>query len=190
MNITSSTKYVSNKVLYEINTRSLLIWLSEKFFENNQQLLRKIIQKDVTDVINFANAWFKIIYDDKHKSFAFKSENKVYLRLHREYSLSEKDNHKLFNQQSSSYVIKRKIENAVYELILSQNARIHLVISITQLKSAKDDANSFDKSRFINSELVKMNKDTSAKKSYKIERILKKRIRKYEKITLKQYLIK
>ncbi len=165
--------------------------MNEEVFENNQQLLRKIIRKDVADVIDFANVRFKIIYDDKHKSFAFNSEDKVYLRLHREYSLSKKNNSKLSNQRLDSYVIKRKIENAVYELILSQNVRIHFVIFIAQLKSAKDDSNSFDRLRSTNSESVKMiDEDTSTERSYEIERILKKRMRKYEKITVKQYLVK
>jgi hypothetical protein len=191
MNILTSTKYVSNEVLYEMNTRSQLIWLNEEVFKNNQQLLRKIIRKDVADVIDFANARFKVIYDDKHKSFAFNSEDKIYLRFHREYSLSKKNNSKLSNQRSDSYVIKRKIENAVYELILSQNVRIHLVIFIAQLKSAKDDSDSFDRSRSTNSESVKMiNENTSTERSYEVERILKKRMRKYEKITVKQYLMK
>jgi hypothetical protein len=190
MNIITSTKYVSNKVLYEMNTRSQLVWLSEEVFENNQQLLRKIIRQKVVDVIDFANTRFKIIYDDKHKFLAFNSKDKVYLRLHRKYSLSKKSNFKLSNQRSSSYVIKRKMKNAVYELILSQNVRIHFVIFIAQLKSAKDDSDSFDRLRSINSESIDINDDISIKKSFEVKKILKKRTRKYEKINVVQYLIK
>ncbi len=152
--------------------------------------MRKIIRKDVIDVIDFANVRFKVIYDDKHKSFAFNSKNKVYLRLHREYSLSKKSNFKLSNQRSDSYVIKRKMKNAVYELILSQNARIHFVIFIAQLKSAKDDSDSFNRLRSINSESVDMNDDISIKRFFEVKKILKKRTRKYEKINVVQYLIK
>ncbi len=172
-----------------MNIRSQITLLVEDF-RKNQQHLREIIRKNVADVINYVNVRSKIIYDEKHKLLAFNSDDKVYLRLHREYILSEKSNHKLSNQRSDSYVIKRKVENAVYELILFENARIHFVISIAQLKSTKDDSDLFDRSRSINSDLVKMNEDTSTKRSYEVERILKKRIRKYEKITVKQYLIK
>jgi hypothetical protein len=188
MNFVTFTSFTSNQTLYEMNIKLSLMILNDHTIDNT--LSREFIRKKVADVIDFANARFKIIYDDKHKSFAFNSKDKVYLRLHREYSLSEKSNHKLFNQRFDSYVIKRKVENAVYELILSQNARIHFVISIAQLKSAKNDSNLFDKSRSINSDFVKMNENTSTKKSYEVERILKKRIRKYEKIIVKQYLIK
>jgi hypothetical protein len=189
MNTIAFTEYSLNQTLYEMNIRSQIMLLVEDF-RKNQQHLREIIRKDVADVIDYVNARFKIIYDEKHKLLAFNSDDKVYLRLHREYILSEKDNHKLFNQRSGSYVIKRKIENAVYELILLENARIHSVISIAQLKSAKDDSDFFDRSRSINPDLVKMKENTSTKRSYEVERILKKRIRKYEKITVKQYLIK
>ncbi len=142
---------------------------------------REFIRKKITDVIDFVNARFKIIYDDKHKFFAFNSKDKIYLRFHREYILLKKSNHKLFNQRSNSYIIKRKVENAVYELIFSQNARIHFVIFITQLKSTKDDSNFFDRFRSINSKFVEMKENTSTKKSYEFERILKEKIRKYEK---------
>jgi hypothetical protein len=136
--------------------------------------IRDIIRTKIANVIDFANAWFKVIYDSKHKSLAFNTSDRAYLRLHHEYYLSEKGIFKLFNQRFDSYVIKRKIENAVYELILSQNARIYLVIFITQLKSAKDDLDSFNKSRSTNSELVEMNEDTSTRRSYEIERNWKK----------------
>jgi hypothetical protein len=188
MNFITFTRFTSNQALYEVNIRLSLMTLNDHAVDST--ITRKFIRKKVADVIDFVNARFKIIYDDKHKFFAFNSEDKIYLRLHREYILSKKNNHKLFNQRSDSYLIKRKIENAVYELILSQNARIHFVISIAQLKSAKDDSNFFDRFRSINSDFVKMNEDTSTRRSYEVERILKERIRKYEKITIKQYLIK
>ncbi len=188
MNFIIFTSFTSNQTLYEVNIKLSLMILNDH--TKNSTLARELIRKKIADVIDFANARSKIIYDDKHKSFAFNSKNKIYLRLHREYSLSEKNNHKLSNQRSNLYVIKRKIENVVYELILSQNARIHLVISIAQLKSAEDDADSFNKSRLTNSDFVEMNEDTSTKRSYEVERILKERIRKYEKITVRQYLIK
>jgi hypothetical protein len=190
MNTITFTEHSSNETLYEMNTRSQLTLLNESDVVIENELTRDIIRKDVVDVIDFANARFKMIYDVKHKSFAFNTDDKVYLRFHREYSLSKKDNFKLFSQRSNSYVVKREVENVVYELILSQNARIHLVIFIAQLKSTKNDLDFFDRFRSINSELVETNENTSSKRSYEVERILKERIRKYEKISVKQFLVK
>jgi hypothetical protein len=150
MNTIAFTEYSFNQTLYEMNIRSQITLLIDDF-RKNQQHLRDIIRKNVANVIDFVNVRFKIIYDDKHKSFAFNIEDKVYLRLHNEYFLPERDNLKLFNQRSDSYTIKRKIENAVYELNLSQNSRIHSVIFIAQLKSTFG-SDSFNRLRSINSD--------------------------------------
>ncbi len=191
MNTIVFTRYSSNQTLYEMNTRSQLTLLNkDNDLHDNQKFLKEIIRKDVADVIDFANARFKVIFDIKHQSIAFNTEDRVYLRLHHEYFLLEKENIKLSHQRSDSYVIKRKIERAAYELKLSKNARIHLVISIAQLKSTENDSDFFNRSRSTNSKSVKMNEDSSTKRSYEMKRILKERIRKYENITVKQYLIK
>jgi hypothetical protein len=165
------TWHLSNRILHEwsLSLRSfyheytvlafLILWvitsrdtLLIEDFKENQQYSRKIIRKNVVDVINFANARFKIVYDDKHKSLAFNIEDKIYLQLHNEYFLLEKRNLKLSNQRFDSYTVKRKINNVVYELNLSFNTRIHSIISITQLKVVEDNSDSYNRSRSTNSE--------------------------------------
>ncbi len=155
----------------------------------NLSHIRDIVRRDVVNVIDFVNVRAKMIYDDHHKSMTFNSEDKVFLRLHHEYSLSKKSNFKLSNQRANSYTIIRKIENAAYELNLSENSRIHFVIFIAQLESASD-SNSYNRARLINSEFVEVHDDTAIKKSFEVERILKKRNRKYDKIMIVHYLIK
>jgi hypothetical protein len=189
MNTITFTEFSLNQTLYEMNIRSQITLLVEDFREN-QQHLREIIRKNVADVIDFVSVRFKIVYDDKHKSLAFNTEDKVYLRLHNEYFLLEKENFKLSNQRFDSYTVKRKIDNVVYELNLSLNTRIHSIISITQLKFVENDSDSYDRSRSTNSESVEIKDDTSIKKSFEIEKILKKRIRKYDRTKVTQYLMK
>ncbi len=189
MNTKTFTEHSSNEILYEMNTRSQLILLNEDDVVMNN-LTRDIIRKDVVNVIDFANVKAKIIYDVKHKSFAFNTDDKVYLRLHREYSLSKKKNSKLSNQRSESYIILRKVNNLTYELNISATTRIHFVISITQLKFVEDDFDSYDRSRFINSDSIETTKDILTKKSFEVEKLLKKRVRKYDRTTIIQYLIK
>ncbi len=189
MNFIIFTSFTSNQTLYEVNIRLSLMMLNDHTVDST--FVRKFIRKKVANVIDFANTRFKIIYDDKHKSLAFNSENKVYLRLHHEYSLFEKENFKLSSQRFDSYTVKRKVDNVVYELNLSFNIRIHSIISIAQLEFVEDDLDSYNRSRSTNSESVKMiNENTQTKRSYEVKRILKERMRKYEKITVKQYLIK
>ncbi len=188
MNTIAFTKYSFNQTLYEMNIKSQITLLIEDFMKN-QQHLREIIRKNVANVIDFVSVRFKIMYDDNHKSLAFNIEDKVYLRLHNEYFLFEKENLKLSNQRFDSYAVKRKVDNVVYELNLSLNSRIHLIISIAQLKSTSD-SDSYNRSRSINSRSIETDENTSTKRSYEVKRILKEHMRKYEKITVKQYLIK
>jgi hypothetical protein len=190
MNTTTFTEHSPNEILYERNTRSELTLLNiDDDFMKNQRLLREIIRKDVVDAIDFVNARFKVIFDDKHKTIVFNTENMIYLRLHQDYSLLEKENLKLSNQRFDSYKVKRKINNVVYELNLSFNSRIHSIIFVIQLESASD-SNSYNRSRSTNSDSVETMSDTSIKKSFEIEKVLKKRIRKYERTKITQYLMK
>jgi hypothetical protein len=197
MNIITSTEYSSNQMLYKhnINWKLFMIIAETNFLHEmnredvNLSHIRDIVRRDVVNVIDFVNVRAKMIYDDHHKSMTFNSEDKVFLRLHHEYSLSKKSNFKLSNQRANSYTIIRKIENAAYELNLSENSRIHFVIFIAQLESASD-SNSYNRARLINSEFVEVHDDTAIKKSFEVERILKKRNRKYDKIMIVHYLIK
>jgi hypothetical protein len=188
MNIITSTEFSSNQILYEFNTIWKLSALNEnieiEFFKN-----REIIRMNVINVIDFVSAKAKIIYDDHHKALIFNIEDKAYLRLHHEYFLLEKKNSKLSNQRSDSYIILRKIDNLAYELNLSATFCIHSIIFIAQLESTSD-SDSYERSRSINLESIEMKDDIVDKKSYEVERILKKRNKKYEKITMIQYLVK
>jgi hypothetical protein len=184
--------FFSNQILYKNNIKYKLTLLKNDLIDNSQDnlsLIREIIRKKIVDVIDFVNARSKIIFDFKHKSFAFNIEDKVYLRLYHEYFLFEKSNLKLFNQRFDSYTIKRRIENVVYELNMSNTSKIHSIIFIAQLKSASD-SNFYNQLKSTNSKLVKMKEDITIKKSYEMKRVLKKRLRKYEKITITQYLVK
>jgi hypothetical protein len=144
---------------------------------------------NVANFIDFVNVKAKILYDNHHKLMTFNIEDKVYLQLHRDYFLSEDENFKLSNQRSDSYTVLRRVDSLTYELNMSITSRVHSVISVAQLKSASD-MNPFNKSRSNNSDPVEMKDDIATKKFYEVERILKKRTQKYEKITIIQYLVK
>ncbi len=186
MNTITSTKYSSNQILYEFNIIWKLSMLNENYANTKNW---DIIRQNVAQSIDFVSAKTKVVYDRQHKSLTFNVKNKAYLRLHHEYFLLEKENSKLSNQRSDSYIILRKISNLAYELNLSETFRIHSVIFIAQLKSTSD-SDSYERSRSINFESIEMKNDIVEKKSFEVERILKKRNRKYERITMIQYLVK
>ncbi len=101
MNTIIFTDYSSNQVMYEsnINWEVFMFVDSHEMSETKSNLshICNIIRTNVINATDFANARFKIIFDDKHKSLIFNIDDKIYLRLHHEYSWSGKENLKLSN---------------------------------------------------------------------------------------------
>ena len=100
----------------------------------------------------------------------------IYLRLHQNYTIFDLFNRKLFNQRVDSFKILKTVDNnQIYRLQLSSIMKIHLMIFITQLKSATSDSNSYNKK--INDFFSMINEyvDTNTF-SYEIKRLLNKRV--------------
>ena len=149
----------------------------------------KYRQKTV-DVTAFVNVKVKIYYDARHTSLLFKTEDYAYLRLHHEYQLSIKFNKKISQQRCDSFFVKKRIDRLIYELDFSSAWRVHFIIFITQLKSISADEDFYQRFRFSHSENVKMKNDISQYKFYEVEKLIVKRIRKYNKINVTQYLVR
>ena len=96
----------------------------------------------------------------------------------------------MFNQRCESFIIKRRIDRLIYELKLSAHWRIHSIISITQLKSCFNQSNSYNRFRLNYFVFVEIEKNIDDWKFYIVERIMNKRFRKFERITVTQYMIK
>ena len=109
--------FKSREVMISINIDKMftVVSNSKSIFEEN----RFVYRKKVVDVIFFVVAKIKIVYDNRHQFLRFRFDEKTYLRLHHEYSLSFKFNRKLFNQRIDSFRIKKKMKRLVYELKLS-----------------------------------------------------------------------
>ena len=98
--------------------------------------------------MSLVNAQMKFRYDNKHKSLMFKVDDMIYLRFHKNYSLSSKFIKKLNNQYVESFFVKRRINRLVYELNLFFTSRVYLIVSITQLKSIDTVINSYQRFKF------------------------------------------
>ena len=96
----------------------------------------------------------------------------------------------MFNQRCDFFTIKRRVKRLIYEFDLSIHWRIHSMISITQLKSLFNEENFYNRSRFNYSKTMKVKNDTKNWKFYIMKRIIDKRLRKFERTTITQYLIK
>ena len=147
-------------------------------------------QRETTDVIVFVNVKIKIYYDFRHQIIFFRFDERVYLRLNHDYKLLDWFNRKMFNQKCDFFTIKRRVKRLTYELNLSTHWRVHSMISMTQLKSSFNEKNFYNRSRFNYFETMKIKNDTKNWKFYIVERVVDKRLRKFEQITIIQYLIK
>lgn len=183
--------------MYEFKVKNALTTLFNDSriitIESNLSSLNKIRLKyhqKTIDAISFINIKIKIYFDKRHLLFLMKSNNKIFLRLHKEYTLSNKNNAKLFNQRCDFFVIKRRIDRLTYELELFFKWKIHSIIFIAQLKLATKTDDSYNRYRSHYSNFVQIIDDIETKKLYEVERIIVKRIKKYEKITIAQYFIR
>ena len=104
--------------------------------------------------MSFVNAQMKFRYNNKHKSLMLKIDDIIYLRLHKNYFLFNKFDKKLFNQYINSFLVKRRINRLIYELNLFFTSRVHLIISITQLKSIDVFVDSYQRLKFDYSKFV------------------------------------
>ena len=85
---------------------------------NDIETIRFRYRTKAANVIFYADAKFKIIYNHQHVFLLLKSDDKIYLRLHHEYILSNKFNRKLFNQRCEFFLIQKRIDRLIYRLKL------------------------------------------------------------------------
>ena len=140
--------------------------------------------------MTFVNALSKARYDAIHKTLKLKIDDKMYLRLHHDYTIFDLSNHKLSKQRVELFSIIEKIDNLAFRLQLFSVMKTHFVVSIAQLKPVTRDTNSYDKtvdrdsSSIHEKQSIALIEQTSL---YEIERLLNRRIISTNRIN---YLVK
>ena len=118
-------------------------------------------------------------------------ESFAFLRLHREYHLSDHLSRKLIQQYCEPFWIQRRVSRLAYKMKLSAHWRIHPVIFIAQLESASKEANSYNRSRSSHSNSILVEGDIKKWASYEIDRLVNKRLRRYgRESVIKEYLVR
>ena len=186
------TKIASNEYNYEFKVRNVLFFLVKVTTSDVSILddIRLRYRQKTQNTISFAFVKAKIYYDIRHQSLMMNLDDKVFLKLHRRYSLLKQLNTKLFNQRIESFLIKCRVDRLIYELNLFSQWKIHSMISIAYLESASFTKDSYERSRPTHSKSIHMKEDTENWKSYVIEKMMNKRQRRYEKTMITQYRIK
>ena len=180
-----------NEIIYEFKVKKILSLLHDRdqSLVNDISARRLKYRVEATNATAFANVKVKIYYDVRHTSLLLNLDDRAYLKLNHEYQLSSKSNRKIFSQRCDLFLVKRRVDRLAYELELSNNWNIHLVVSIAQLKSHFVIANPYNRSRSNHFETIEMKGDTSRWRSWEVERIVDKRIRKYDNKNVTQYQI-
>ena len=191
--LNASTELCLNEIIYEFKVRESLSALNNNTFDISSEALSKLrllYRKKASDAISFANSSMKIYYDSRHVPLLLKPDDKTYLRLHKRYNLSNDYSKKLSAQRCDPFTVKKRVERLAYELKLSPTWRVHPVISVTQLKPVTLSSDPYNRLRPDYPDSVHVEGDTENNKSYEVEKILSKRMKKFERTNVTQYLIR
>ena len=116
---------------------------------------------------------FKIRYNFKHKFIDLKANQKMYIKFHRNYFQFDLKNRKYSKQRLKSVNILKKINRLIYKLKISKTWKIHFIISMTHLKSAFAENDSYEKQK-IKSESIEIDDDDEFD-FYEMKKIIVKR---------------
>ena len=183
-----------NEVVYGFRVREALSALTPdmtgagKGFTIEEKRFRH--RQEAADSASFAAAKAKIYYDARHTPLLLNPGDKAFLRLNRGYKLPGKPNPKLSNQRTGPFPIKRRIGRLAYELELPPEWRVHPVISVAQLEPVPKESDPYARPRPTHPPAVEMEGDTEDFKSYEVEKLVGRRIRKFGRTETIQYLVR
>ena len=107
--LVTTTGLTLNQILYWCTTRDGISLLSHKSEHIAREDQRALFRLEAADAINFVNAKAKLKYNKSHTQIYFKVGDKIYLQLHRGYTLAGAANKKLSNQWVRFFEITQKI---------------------------------------------------------------------------------
>ena len=178
----SNTDVFSNEIFYEfkiLKTTDLLNndVVKTKIENDISKIIvekkRVMLKKKTENVITHAQIMFKIRYDFKHKSIDLKTDQKIYIKFHRNYFQLGLKNRKYSKQRLKSVSILKKINRLIYKLKISKTWKIHFVISMTHLESAFSENDSYER-QTVESESIEIDDDDEFD-FYEMKKIIVKR---------------
>ena len=184
-----ATNLSLNEIIYDFKIREVLITLFVAQVVDLSTQRLKYKQK-VVDVTAFANVKTKIYYDARHTLLLLKARDYAYLRLYYDYRLLNKLDQKLFQQRCELFLIKQRVSWLIYELKLLFAWRIYSVISVAQLEPASIEPDFYSRFRSSHSSTVKVKKNNFQYRFYEIKKLVNRKIRKFDKTLVIQYLVR
>ena len=135
---------------------------------------RSILKKKTEKTINHVQTMMKIRYDSRHKTFDLKSDQKIFIKFHKNYNQSDLINRKFNKQKIKSMIITKKIKRLTYKFDIFFTWKIHSVIFVIQLKSVFSE-NDFYEKKILKPESMKI-EDGNDPNVYEIEKIIAKKM--------------
>ena len=200
-------EFTLNEVIYDFKIREVMTTVVFNFQQTIDDNLFIVIfdikskfetnkfqyQKKVDDVTSYVNAKIKIMYDFRHQSLLLNSNDKIFLRLHRDYNLFDNLRSKLSNHRCDFFIVKRRVDRLTYELDISTRWKIHFVVFVIQLKFVSNKVvDSYNRSRlnYLDEIEVESLLNIVFWKFYEMKKLIDKRIRKFDRIFVTQYLVR
>ena len=167
----------SNEICYEftsLTSFSLLKIAQQKIFAENSALIAQLIRTQVKNNIAHDQMLIKMYYDKKHKFIQFDKNDWIFLRLHKDYNISNTIvfDSKLSQQYTEFFQILEKINTLAYKLSLSKEWRIHSIFSVAQLKLAHAFSSDLFKRISSSFDSIFVEDDTNTVKFFEIEKII------------------
>ena len=187
----AATGISPNEIIYGFKVREALTTLSaEQAADLPAQRLE--YRQEAVDATAFANAKAKIYYDARHTPLLLNAGGYAYLRLNHGYRSPSKPNKKLSQQRCGPFLVKKRVGRLAYELDLLPAWRIHPVISVAQLEPGPrpEEPDPYNRPRPTHPASVEVEGDTPEYQSYEVEKQVDKRIRKYGRTPVTQYLVR
>ncbi|TAQ83100.1 hypothetical protein B7494_g8576 [Chlorociboria aeruginascens] len=130
---------------------------------------------DVSDSIADASMMMKYYYDQKHTQISLNANDKVFIKLHKGYSIPSATSHKLHQQRVGPFTIIEKVGQLAYRLDIPKHWRVHDVFSIAQLEPCAPGDDPYQRPRPDHPDSVFVEGDDENNKSFVVDRILSKR---------------
>ena len=131
---------------------------------------------EISDAIAESAMTMKRYYDQGRKPIFFSVGDKVYLHLHKGYSIPSATNWKLGLQRAGPFKIIERIGRLAYRLQIPDHWRVYNVFAIDHLELATPGDDPFLCSRPDLPGPVHVEGDTECSKSYEIERLVDKHV--------------
>ena len=172
-NSSNVTKYTANKIVYRfiLNKPLNLATLPYK-------LPTKKARISTANAISFAQILQKFHYNRRYQPIFIKPGDRAYIQLYKSYLIPANTRVKkvLSQQYVRLFKIIRKVSSQVYELRLSNYQRIYPIISVAILEPILSGNNLYNRPILDYLDLVYVKGDTKYFRSYKIKRLINRRI--------------